>query len=113
MKKWMYNSKVIALIAVQFLLVAVFGGCKNWNNMAKGAAIGGGSGAVIGGVIGSRSDNTVLGSILGATIGGATGAAIGRYMDKQAEEIQRNVKGAKVERVGEGIRITFDSGILF
>jgi outer membrane protein OmpA-like peptidoglycan-associated protein len=34
-------------------------------------------------------------------------------MDKQAEEMQRDIKGAKVERVGEGIKITFDSGILF
>jgi outer membrane protein OmpA-like peptidoglycan-associated protein len=34
-------------------------------------------------------------------------------MDKQAEELQRDLKGAKVERVGEGIHITFDSGILF
>ena len=31
----------------------------------------------------------------------------------QAEELQRDLKGAKVERVGEGIKITFDSGILF
>jgi outer membrane protein OmpA-like peptidoglycan-associated protein len=34
-------------------------------------------------------------------------------MDKQAEEIQRDLEGATVERVGEGIKITFDSGILF
>ena len=34
-------------------------------------------------------------------------------MDDQAEEIQRDLEGATVERVGEGIKITFDSGILF
>ena len=34
-------------------------------------------------------------------------------MDKQAAELQREMAGAKVERVGEGIKITFDSGILF
>lgn len=34
-------------------------------------------------------------------------------MDKQAEEIQKDIEGAKVERIGEGIKITFDSGILF
>jgi len=34
-------------------------------------------------------------------------------MDKQAAEIDRNVKGAQVERVGESIRVIFDSGILF
>ena len=34
-------------------------------------------------------------------------------MDKQAEELKREMEGARVERVGEGIKITFDSGILF
>jgi outer membrane protein OmpA-like peptidoglycan-associated protein len=34
-------------------------------------------------------------------------------MDKQAEEMKRDLQNAKVERVGEGIKITFDSGILF
>jgi outer membrane protein OmpA-like peptidoglycan-associated protein len=34
-------------------------------------------------------------------------------MDKQAEELQQDLEGATVERVGEGIKITFDSGILF
>ena len=38
---------------------------------------------------------------------------IGNYMDKQAAEIERDIEGAKVERVGEGIKITFSSGILF
>jgi outer membrane protein OmpA-like peptidoglycan-associated protein len=50
---------------------------------------------------------------LGAAVGGAAGVYIGNYMDKQAAEIKRDIAGAKVERVGEGIRITFDSGILF
>jgi outer membrane protein OmpA-like peptidoglycan-associated protein len=45
--------------------------------------------------------------------GGTAGALIGRHMDKQAEEMRRDLEGAKVERVGEGIKITFDSGILF
>lgn len=109
MKKWM-NRSVIAIIALNLCLVPT--GCK-WKRTATGGAIGAGAGGVIGGVIGSRSDNTVVGAIIGAAIGGAAGSAIGLYMDKQAHDIQNDVKGAKVERVGEGIRITFDSGILF
>ncbi|MFW6259392.1 MAG: OmpA family protein, partial [Tangfeifania sp.] len=31
----------------------------------------------------------------------------------QAEELEEDLEGAEVERVGEGIKITFDSGILF
>jgi len=34
-------------------------------------------------------------------------------MDKQAEEIAKNVPDAKVERVGEGIVVEFSSNILF
>ena len=34
-------------------------------------------------------------------------------MDKQAEEMKKDIEGAKIERVGEGIKITFESGILF
>ncbi len=34
-------------------------------------------------------------------------------MDKQAEELRNDMQGATVERVGEGIKITFDSGLLF
>ena len=46
-------------------------------------------------------------------MGGTAGALIGRKMDKQAAELRRDLEGAKVERVGEGIKITFASGILF
>jgi len=34
-------------------------------------------------------------------------------MDKQAAELDRDLENAQVERIGEGIKITFDSGILF
>lgn len=86
------------------------------NNKTKGGLIGAGSGAaagaVIGGLIGGGR-GTAIGAIVGAAAGGATGVAIGNKMDKQAEELQRDMQNAKVERVGEGIKITFDSGILF
>ena len=88
--------------------------CNSWNNTAKGGAIGAGSGAAIGGIIGKKSGNTAEGAILGAAIGGVTGAAIGRYMDKQKEDLEKDLgNSADVERVGEGILVTFDSGILF
>jgi len=79
----------------------------------KGGLIGAGGGAVIGGLIGNRLGNTAAGAIVGAAVGGATGAVIGRRMDKQAEELEKSMEGAKVERVGEAIRVNFDSGILF
>ncbi len=82
----------------------------------KGGIIGGLGGAVVGGVagrlIGGKS-GTATGAIIGAAVGGTAGALIGRKMDKQAAELRRDLEGAKVERVGEGIKITFASGILF
>jgi outer membrane protein OmpA-like peptidoglycan-associated protein len=83
------------------------------SNTKKGAVIGAGAGGTIGGIIGHQSGNTAVGAIIGAAVGGAAGAYIGNYMDKQAAEIQRDLEGAKVERIGEGIKITFDSGLLF
>lgn len=110
MKTWIKGSFII-ILGLQVCFVQT--GCKRWANTTKGGAIGAGVGGVIGGAIGSDQDKTVVGAIIGAAVGGAAGAAIGLYMDKQAHEIQEDVKGAKVERIGEGIRITFDSGILF
>ena len=83
----------------------------------KGGLIGAGSGAaagaILGRVIGGGARGTAIGAIIGAAAGGTAGAIIGRKMDKQAEDLQRDMQNAKVERVGEGIKITFDSGILF
>lgn len=76
-------------------------------------------GAVIGTVVGSATgaiitkNNKAAGIILGAGVGGVAGGLIGNYMDKQAREIADDLKGAHVERVGEGIVVIFDSGLLF
>lgn len=105
----MKRTLVIGLCAL--MLVGSLG-C-GWSRKEKGAAIGAGAGAVVGGVIGNKAGNTAVGAILGAMVGGAAGAYIGNYMDKQAAEIERDLEGASVERIGEGIKVTFDSGILF
>lgn len=107
MKK-MLKVTVLFVLAVSLLIT----GC-NASNAVKGGAIGVAAGGVLGGVIGKVAGNTTLGAIIGAAVGGTAGALIGHNMDKQAEEIQNDIAGAKVERVGEGIKITFDSGILF
>lgn len=98
--------------ALVFVLILAIAGCSS-SKTVKGGAIGAGAGGVIGAVIGKQAGNTAAGAIIGAAIGGTAGALIGRYMDKQAEEMQRDIKDAKIERVGEGIKITFNSGILF
>ncbi|MDT8339883.1 MAG: OmpA family protein [Longimicrobiales bacterium] len=83
------------------------------SNTGRGAAIGAAGGAVVGAAVGSAAGSTTKGAIIGAVVGGAAGAIIGQRMDRKAEELARRLPNASVERVGEGILITFDSGILF
>ena len=103
------------ILVISIVLCVIIGSmnCASWGKKEKGAAVGAGAGAVVGGVIGKAAGSTIVGAIIGAAIGGAAGLYIGNYMDKQAQEIERDIEGAKVERVGEGIKITFPSGILF
>lgn len=102
------------LLALVLLLSAMQTGCQTTGTQAQeGAAIGATGGAVVGAIIGRASGSTAKGAILGAVLGGAAGAAIGSQMDEQADELMADLDNADVERVGEGIQITFDSGILF
>ena len=96
------------IVPLAFLLMA---GCAT--KTQTGAVVGTAGGAVVGGVIGKVAGSTAKGAIIGAVVGGATGAIIGARMDKQAKELEQNIKGATVERVGEGIQVTFASGLLF
>ncbi len=102
-------KKILSIVLITTLLFGM-AACSSMSRTGKGAAIGGAIGGVVGGII---TDDTAKGAIMGAVIGGAAGAVIGSYMDKQAEEIERDLEGATVQRVGEGIKITFDSGLLF
>ena len=102
---------VQAIAAV--LLIVFAAGCASMNKKEKGAVIGAGAGAVVGGVIGNQTGSTARGAIIGAVVGGVAGAIIGHQMDQQAEELEQNIPGATVERVGEGINVTFASGLLF
>jgi len=110
----MTHSRNFLNLSAAVLLVAFsLSGCASLSNTQEGAIIGGGAGAVIGGVIGNQTGSTSRGAIIGAAVGGAAGAIIGRQMDEQAEALEEELPNATVERIGEGIRVTFDSGILF
>lgn len=98
-------------VLIVILLVSA-AGCA-WTRTQKGAVVGAAAGGVAGAAIGNAAGNTAAGAIIGAAVGGAAGAYIGHYMDEQAAEMERDLEGAKIERIGEGIKITFDSGILF
>jgi outer membrane protein OmpA-like peptidoglycan-associated protein len=99
----------LALIAVALVSSA----CASISNKEKGAVIGAAAGTAAGGVIGKNTGSTARGAIIGAVVGGAAGAIIGHQMDQQAKELELEIPGAVIERVGEGIQVTFASGLLY
>jgi len=105
------SSRALGAIIVAGTLV--ISGCAAMSQKQKGAVVGATTGAAVGGVIGNQTGSTARGAIIGAIVGGAAGAVIGHQMDQQAKELEQNTKGATIQRVGEGIAVTFASGILF
>jgi outer membrane protein OmpA-like peptidoglycan-associated protein len=75
--------------------------------------IGTATGAAAGAVVGNQTGSTARGAIIGAVVGGAAGAIIGNRMDRQAAELALAVPGATITRVGEGLVVTFASGLLY
>ena len=103
------NKSFLLPIMLMFSMF-IYPSC-NTSKQTKGAVIGAAAGATAGALLGK--DNKAVAIIIGAAVGGVAGGLIGHYMDEQAEKIQEDLEGATVERIGEGIVITFDSGILF
>jgi outer membrane protein OmpA-like peptidoglycan-associated protein len=110
----MSNSQRLHALAALLVIGSVgMSACASLNKKEEGAIIGATAGAAVGGVIGNQTGSTARGAIIGAVVGGTAGAIIGHQMDQQAKELSQNIKGATVERVGEGIEVTFASGLLF
>jgi len=110
----MSNSQHLYALAAALVAGSVgVSACASLNKKEEGAIIGATAGAAVGGVIGNQTGSTAKGAIIGAVVGGTAGAIIGHQMDQQAKELSQNIKGATVERVGEGIQVTFASGLLF
>jgi outer membrane protein OmpA-like peptidoglycan-associated protein len=106
------KKNIFVFIIIVLCMSIIMMGCGT-SKAFQGGAIGAGAGGLLGAIIGKQAGNTALGAIIGAAVGGTAGALIGHNMDKQAEEMKKDLSNAKVERVGEGIKITFNSGILF
>ena len=110
----MSNTQRLRALTALLLIGSVgASACASLGKKEEGAIIGAAAGGAIGGVIGNQTGSTAKGAIIGAVVGGAAGAIIGHQMDQQAKELSQSIKGATVERVGEGIQVTFASGLLF
>ena len=107
------NRFGLGAVALALALTGTVTGCKSLSNTERGAGIGAAAGGVIGGIIGRTQGNTATGAIVGAAVGGTAGAIIGQQMDRQARELEQEIANGDVERVGEGIQVTFNNAILF
>ena len=105
-------QRITRLLPAVAMLASVTA-CASLNKKESGAIIGATAGGAIGAAVGNANGSTAKGAIIGAAVGGAAGAVIGHQMDQQAKEIKQNIPGAIVERVGEGLQVTFESGLLF
>ncbi len=111
----------LGIVCLTIILAIFLTNCKavdNANNKQKGAVIGAAGGAVIGAIIGNnvgKGGNGELGAVIGGVVGGTAGVIIGNQMDKQAQKIEEEIPGAKVERIDDAIVVTFDenSGVYF
>jgi len=111
----------IGIVLYTIVLIISLTNCKavqNANNKQKGAVIGATGGAILGAIIGNnvgKGGNGELGAVIGGVVGGGAGILIGNKMDKQAQKIEEEIPGAQVERVDDGIVVTFDesSGVYF
>lgn len=98
-----------AIVGVAFAMSA----CAYLNKKAEGGLLGAGAGGAIGAVIGNQTGSTARGAIIGAAVGGLAGTIIGNQMDQQAKELKQDIPGATIQRVGEGIAVTFASALLY
>jgi outer membrane protein OmpA-like peptidoglycan-associated protein len=112
----------LTLMILAIVLISGLNSCKatqNANNKQKGAVIGAAGGAILGAIIGNntgkKGSGGELGAVIGGVVGGTAGVLIGNKMDKQAQKIEEEVPGAKVERIDDAIVVTFDenSGVYF
>jgi len=77
-----------------------------------GAAIGGVIGALIGS---SSSDDKLAKGTVGAVIGASVGGVIGQQLDKQAQDLRRDIpnQDIQIENTGSELRVTMPQDLLF
>ena len=90
-------------------------GEKKTTNATYGAIIGASAGAVIGMISGDDSKERRKRAVIGAGIGALGGGAVGTYMDRQEEELRRQMRdsGVTVTRKGDDIILNMPGNITF
>lgn len=116
MNRHILQRYLAVVIAAAFLAACAttdpYTGEERTTQTSKGAAIGAGVGAVLGAISGR---NQLKRAAIGAGIGALSGAAIGRYMDRQEEELRRQLRGTgvSVTRKGDEIILNMPGNVTF
>lgn len=117
MKKF-FKTGILALLICSLLGATSCGMSKT----GKGALIGGGGGGALGAGIGAligKGKGAAIGAAVGTAVGAGVGALIGKKMDDQQKKLEEELaNNATVEQTTDknglqGIKVTFEGGILF
>jgi outer membrane protein OmpA-like peptidoglycan-associated protein len=114
-------TKAALFLAV---IVALTAGCQTTDpytgeskttSATYGALIGAGTGAAIGMISGHDAKQRKQRALIGAGVGALGGGAVGAYMDKQEEELRREMQasGVSVTRKGEDIVLNMPGNVTF
>lgn len=101
---------VPAMVAASLVLLASctimnpYTGEKQMSNTSKGGLIGAGAGAALGALV--DDSNRVKGALIGAGVGALVGGGIGYYMDRQAAQLRKELRGTGVQVTRQGNNIT-------
>jgi outer membrane protein OmpA-like peptidoglycan-associated protein len=119
----MSNRKLNTTVAVA-LAATLAAGCqttdpytgeKKTTSATYGALIGAGAGAVVGMISGDDSRERRKRAVIGAGVGALAGGAVGTYMDRQEDELRRQMKdsGVTVTRKGDDIILNMPGNVTF
>ncbi len=110
----LYRPAIVLVLAISIAGLSAcqttdpFTGEKKVNSTSKGAAIGAAAGAVVGAISGSDARERRKRAMIGAGIGGLAGAGIGAYMDKQENDLRKQMAGTGVSVVRQGDNLTLN-----
>lgn len=96
------RNTVMGVVCASFVAMGGCSSIKNtWNSMnqtGQGAAAGGTIGAAVGTGVGALiggGKGTWIGALVGGALGAGTGALVGNHMDKQKEELEKELASVR------------------
>jgi len=106
---------VIAALTAGCQTTDPYTGESKTTSATYGALIGAGTGAAIGMISGHDAKQRKQRALIGAGVGALGGGAVGAYMDKQEEELRREMhaSGVSVTRKGEDIVLNMPGNVTF